>query len=48
MGIPELDLAILFNAGNYADRLLYTYQNVWVPKYILRAVELGEAAIAER
>ena len=44
MGIPELDLVIAFFAGNYADPVLYTYQREWVPKYILRSVELGQEA----
>ena len=38
MGIPELDLAIVFTGGNYADPVLFRSQRVYVPEYILPAV----------
>jgi CubicO group peptidase (beta-lactamase class C family) len=39
MGIPELDLAIGFTGGNYADPALFIPQRVFVPSYILPAVD---------
>ena len=39
MGIPELDLAIGFTGGNYADPALFIPQRVFVPTYILPAVD---------
>ena len=39
IGVPELDLLVLFLAGNYSDATLFVYQNEWMPDYILRAVE---------
>jgi CubicO group peptidase (beta-lactamase class C family) len=39
MGIPELDLAIGFTGGNYADAALFIPQRVFVPRYILPAIE---------
>lgn len=39
MGIPELDLLIAFYGGNYSDPALFIPQRVFVPKYILPAVE---------
>lgn len=39
MAIPDLDLAIGFYAGNYNDAGGRTATNVYVPKYILPAVE---------
>ncbi len=38
MGIPELDLVIAFYGGNYSDPVLYIPQRVFVPEYILPAV----------
>lgn len=38
MAIPELDLVIVMTGGNYADPVLFTGQRVYVPKYILPAV----------
>ncbi len=38
MGIPELDLVIVFTGGNYADPVLFRSQRVYVPEYILPAV----------
>ena len=38
MAIPELDLVIAMTGGNYADAVLFTGQRVYVPKYILPAV----------
>jgi len=40
MGIPELNLVIAFYGGNYADNpRTFIPQNVYVPQYILPAVE---------
>lgn len=39
MGIPELDLVIAFYGGNYADPTDKIPQNVYVPQYILPALE---------
>jgi CubicO group peptidase (beta-lactamase class C family) len=39
MAIPELDLAIVFTGGNYADPVLFRSQRVYVPEYILPAVK---------
>jgi CubicO group peptidase (beta-lactamase class C family) len=39
MGIPELDLVIAFYGGNYNDPALFIPQNVYVPQYILPAIE---------
>jgi CubicO group peptidase (beta-lactamase class C family) len=38
MGIPDLDLAIAFTGGNYADRVLFRVQRNFVPEDILPAV----------
>jgi hypothetical protein len=38
MGIPALDLVIGFTGGNYSDPALYIPQRVFVPQYILPAV----------
>ena len=39
MRIPELDLLIGFNGGNYGDPALYIPQRVYVPEFILSAVK---------
>jgi CubicO group peptidase (beta-lactamase class C family) len=39
MAIPELDLVIAFNGGNYSDRALFIPQRVLVPEDILPAVD---------
>jgi CubicO group peptidase (beta-lactamase class C family) len=39
MGIPELDLAIAFTGGNYADASLFIPQRVMVPERIFPAVQ---------
>lgn len=39
MVIPELDLVMAFYGGNYNDPVLFTAQRVYVPQYILPAVE---------
>ncbi|HEX8155021.1 MAG TPA: serine hydrolase, partial [Thermoanaerobaculia bacterium] len=40
MGIPELDLAIVFLGGNYGDgKTSLNTQRVLVPQYVLRAVQ---------
>jgi CubicO group peptidase (beta-lactamase class C family) len=39
MGIPDLDLVIGFTGGNYSDPALFIPQRVYVPEYILPAVQ---------
>ncbi len=39
MGIPDLDLVIVFTGGNYSDPVMYTSQRVFVPQFILPAVK---------
>jgi CubicO group peptidase (beta-lactamase class C family) len=39
MAIPELDLAIGFTGGNYADAGTFTAGREYVPRYILPALE---------
>jgi CubicO group peptidase (beta-lactamase class C family) len=39
MGIPELDLVIAFYGGNYSAPAANVPQNVYVPQYILTAIE---------
>jgi CubicO group peptidase (beta-lactamase class C family) len=39
IGIPALDLLIAFYGGNYSDRATFTPQWVYVPQYILPAVD---------
>jgi CubicO group peptidase (beta-lactamase class C family) len=41
LGIPELDLVVAFFGGNYGDPALFIPQRVYVPQYILPAVEDG-------
>ena len=38
MLIPELQLSIVFNAGNYSDRVMFRIQEELIPKYILPAI----------
>jgi CubicO group peptidase (beta-lactamase class C family) len=38
MLVPDLDLAIVFNAGNYSDRVSFRIQEELIPRYILPAV----------
>lgn len=38
MLIPELDLSIVFNAGNYSDRVMFRIQQELIPNYILPAI----------
>jgi CubicO group peptidase (beta-lactamase class C family) len=40
MAIPELDLAIVFTGGNYADASLFIPQRALVPELILPAVDV--------
>ncbi|HEV2707856.1 MAG TPA: serine hydrolase [Pyrinomonadaceae bacterium] len=39
LGIPELDLVIAFYGGNYADRGTFIPQWIYVPQYILPAID---------
>lgn len=39
IGIPELDLVIAFYGGNYNDPVLFVSQRVYVPQYILPAID---------
>jgi len=39
MGIPDLDMVIAFYGGNYSHPATFTAQRVYVPQYILPAVE---------
>jgi len=39
MVIPELDLLMAFYGGNYNDPVLFTSQRVYVPQYILLAID---------
>ena len=38
MLVPELDLSIAFNAGNYSDSVMVRIQNELIPEYVLPAV----------
>ena len=38
MLVPDLELCIAFNAGNYSDRVGFRIQNELIPKYILPAI----------
>jgi CubicO group peptidase (beta-lactamase class C family) len=38
MGIPELDLVVAFYGGNYSSPANYSEQKVYVPQYILPAI----------
>jgi hypothetical protein len=42
MVIPELDLAIVFTGGNYADASLFIPQRALVPEQILPAVDAAK------
>jgi CubicO group peptidase (beta-lactamase class C family) len=39
MAIPALDLVIGFTGGNYADAVMFNGQRVYVPRYLLPAVQ---------
>lgn len=39
IGIPELDLVVAFYGGNYADAISFTSGQIYVPQYILPAVD---------
>jgi CubicO group peptidase (beta-lactamase class C family) len=39
LGVPDLDLLIAFYGGNYSDATSLVPQRVYVPKYILPAVD---------
>jgi len=38
MLIPELDVTVVFNAGNYTDRVAFRIQEELIPNYILPAI----------
>jgi len=38
MLVPELDLSIVFNAGNYSDRVMFQIQEELIPNFILPAI----------
>ena len=38
MLIPELQLSVVFNAGNYSDRVMFRIQQELIPNYILPAI----------
>jgi len=38
MLIPELQLSVVFNAGNYSDRVMFRIQQELIPEYILPAI----------
>lgn len=38
IGVPELDLVVAFYGGNYSDKVMFVPQSIFVPKYILPAV----------
>jgi len=38
MLIPELDLSVVFNAGNYSDRVMFRIQEELIPNFILPAI----------
>ena len=42
IGIPELDLVILFYGTNYSQHVMHKTKREYVPEYILKAVEMGE------
>jgi CubicO group peptidase (beta-lactamase class C family) len=42
MAVPELDLVIGFWGGNYNDATTFVSQDVYVPEWILPAVEEGK------
>jgi CubicO group peptidase (beta-lactamase class C family) len=39
MAVPDLDLVIAFYGGNYNDAVTFTSQRVYVPQYVLPAVQ---------
>jgi CubicO group peptidase (beta-lactamase class C family) len=39
VGIPELDLVVAFLGGNYSDAVFFVPQRVYVPEFILPAVQ---------
>ena len=40
MAIPQLRTAIVFNAGNYSDRVMFRIQEELIPKYILPSLTM--------
>ena len=38
MLVPELDLSVVFNAGNYSDRVMFQIQEELIPNFILPAI----------
>ncbi|HEY0458759.1 MAG TPA: serine hydrolase [Pyrinomonadaceae bacterium] len=39
MGIPELDLVVAFYGGNYADKVAVNAREIYIPQYILPAID---------
>ena len=39
MGIPELDLVIVFTGGNYSQSATFTAQREYIPKFVLPAID---------
>ena len=40
--LPRLDPVDRFYSGNYSDEVTYRSQDVLLPRYVLKAVEMGE------
>jgi hypothetical protein len=38
MLVPVLQLGIVFNAGNYSDRVMFRIQEELIPEYILPSI----------
>ncbi len=47
MLVPELDLAIVFNGGNYSDRVGFRILNELIPNYILPAISQVADGVSE-
>jgi CubicO group peptidase (beta-lactamase class C family) len=42
IGIPELDVVVVFFGGNYSQSVLHKPKRVYVPNYIIKSIEQGE------